>query len=137
MARDTVFCGDDELAYVRSRTPLADGATLDLDDSYRAAHLPLLHPEHPLVLSRMAGRPNLVDGRHPTEWSVVLPVDPDALEASPEMGELERRLRESSFGHKVAWELLPRRRNVLHATVCGDLGEGAPPAFDDAALWAL
>jgi len=70
---------------VRSRTPLVDGAPLDLDASYRAAHLPLLRPGHPLALS---------------------------------LG-------------------LPSPRKVLHATVCGGLGEGSPPAFDDAALRAL
>jgi hypothetical protein len=137
MAGETAFCEDDGLGYVRSRTPFVDGAPLGLDTSYRAAHLPLMRPRHPLALSHVPGRPHMVDGRHPTAWSVVLPVDADALEGSPVGRELERRLRESSFAHKVAWELLPRRREVLHATVCGGLGEGPPPAFDDAALRAL
>jgi hypothetical protein len=136
MARMT-FCGDDELGYLGSRTPLAEGAGMELDRSYRAVHLPLIRPESPLALPRAEGRERLVDGRHPTEWSVVLPVDPDALEASPAMGELERALRTASFADKIAWDLLPRRREVLHATVCGGYGESPAPQFDAATLAAL
>jgi hypothetical protein len=131
------FCGDDELGYLRSRTPLAPGAGMELDPSYRAVHLPLVRPGSPLALSRAEGRERLRDGRHPTEWSVVLPIDPDALEASAAIGELERELRESSVGAKIAWDLLPRRRGVLHATVCGGYGESPAPEFGRAALGAL
>jgi hypothetical protein len=131
------YCGDEGLGYLRSRTPFAAGAGLRLDESYRAVHLPLVRPESSLALPGIPERPDLVDGRHPTEWSVVLPVDPDALDASPEMAGLERRLRESSFAAKIAWDLLPRRRDVLHATVCGGYGAGPAPRFDDATPAAL
>jgi hypothetical protein len=132
-----IYCGDEGLGYLRSRTPLAAGAGLELDPSYRAVHLPLVRPESPLALPGTPERPDLANGRHPTEWSVVLPVDPDALDASPAMAALERRLRESSFAGKIAWDLLPRRRDVLHATVCGGFGAGPPPQFDRAAPAAL
>jgi hypothetical protein len=131
------FRGDDELGYLRSRTPLGEGEGMKLDQSYRAVHLPLVAPGSPLALPHLPGRPKLVAGRHPTEWSVVLPIDPDALEASAAMGELERELRASSFADKIAWDLLPRRRDVLHATVCGGYGESPAPEFDPATLAAL
>jgi hypothetical protein len=127
LAGPTAFCGDDELGYLRSRTPLDEGTGLELDRSYRAVHLPLIRPESPLALPNLPGRPKLADGRHPTEWSVVLPVDPGGLEASAPMAELERELREASFADKIAWDLLPRRREVLHATVSGGYGESPPP----------
>jgi hypothetical protein len=136
MGRVRSTCEDDTLGYLRSRTRLAAGEPLELDASYRLAHLPLVRPGHPLAISRTPGRPYL-DGRHGTAWSVVLAVDPDALARSEAMARLEGALRDSPFADKIAWDLLPRRRDVLHATVCGGFGEGPPPVIDEAALRGL
>jgi hypothetical protein len=136
MAVDPAFREDVNLGYERSRTRFADGGPLHLDDSYRVAHLPLIRPGHPLAIARTAGRPH-VNGKHATAWSVVLPIDPDALGHSPAMRALEQELRESPFAQKIAWDLLPRRRDRLHATVCGGLGDGPPPVIDDTALRSL
>jgi hypothetical protein len=130
------ICDDDALGYIRSRTRLAPGEPLELDASYRLAHLPLVRPGHPLAISRAPGRPYL-DGRHGTGWSVVLAVDPETLARSAAMAELEGTLRDSPLADKIAWDLLPRRREVLHATICGGFGEGPPPAIEERAMWAL
>lgn len=131
------FADDAELGYLRSRTRFAPGEPLRLDESYRLAHLPLLRPEHPAVIREAEGRPHR-DGVHERLWSVVLPIDAEELEAaSPPMQELEAALRRAPFADKIAWDLLPRRRNVLHATVCGGLGAGPPPSIDEERLAAL
>jgi hypothetical protein len=133
---DPVFCEEETLGYASNRTRFEEGAPLRLDDSYRLAHLPLLRPGHPRALRSAPGRPYM-DGTHETMWSVVLPVDAEALERSAPMRELEAELRAAPFAEKIAWDLLPRRRDVLHATVCGGMGSGPPPLPDERTLDAL
>jgi hypothetical protein len=123
---DPAFCDDATLGYLANRTRLAAGEPLRLDESYRLAHLPLVRPGHPRAIRRAPGRPYM-DGTHETMWSVVLPVDADALERAAPLRELESELRAAPFAGKIAWDLLPRRRAVLHATVCGGMGSGPPP----------
>jgi len=130
----TPFCGDDELGYRRSRTRFAAGAGLALDRAYRLAHLPLVAPDHPDVVPE-GGYYRM--GAHERAFSVVLPVPADALEASPAYRALDRALRASSLAGKIAWSLPPRRRDRLHATLCGGLGLGRPPVLDAAARRAL
>jgi len=121
------FCDDAELGYDRSRTRLAAGQALALDESYRLAHLPLIAPDHPDVIPARDG--TFYDrGRHPKVFSLALPVPWRDLSASPAFRELERELRAAPFAPKIAWDLTERRRDRLHATVCGSLAVG-----DDAA----
>ncbi|TXL69829.1 hypothetical protein FHP25_37380 [Vineibacter terrae] len=129
------FCTDDELAYRRSRTRFEPGAGMPLDDAYRLAHLPLVAPAHPRVIAARDGT-SYAMGRHPRAYSLVLPVAADALEASPAYQALDAALRAAPFAHKVAWHILDRRRDRLHATVCGALGLEQPPVLD-AVLAAL
>jgi hypothetical protein len=137
MATAPVFAGDEALGYIVNRTAFEPGDALRLDHSYRLAHLPLLRPEHPRAIRRAEGRAYL-DGVHETMWSVVLPVDPDRLERSAAMRELEAELRGAPFAAKIAWDLLARRRGILHATVCGGIGAGDRPlTFGREALAAL
>jgi hypothetical protein len=76
------FCSDDALAYKRSRTRFEAGLGMPLDDAYRLAHLPLVAPSDPRVIAAKDG--TLYDmGRHPTAYSIVLPISASALEASP------------------------------------------------------
>jgi hypothetical protein len=100
------FCEDGELGYRRSLTDFS--TPLLLDESYRLAHLPLVAAGHPRIIARRDGAFYEM-GRHPTVFSLVLPVADGA--------------------GKIAWDLLPRRRERLHATVCGSLGIGKPPAI--------
>lgn len=105
-----------------------------LDQAYRLAHLPLVRPAHPGSIAE--GRPYL-HGKHHTAWSVVLPVDAGALEQSAAMRDLHGELRAAPFADKIAWDLLPRRRDRLHATLVGGMGIGDVPAIEDVALRAL
>lgn len=129
-----IFCDDATLGYRRSLTDFS--APLRLDDSYRLAHLPLVAPAHPGVIARREGKFYEM-GRHPRVFSLVLPVDDGALRASPVFLALEDELRASPFAGKVAWEILLKRRDRLHATVCGSLGIEEAPATAQATREAL
>jgi len=129
-----VFCEDSKLGYRRSLTDFA--APLLLDDSYRTAHLPLVAPEHPRVIARREDGFYEM-GRHARVFSLVLPVEDEALRASPAFLGLEDELRATPFAAKIAWEVLPKRRDRLHATVCGSLGLGEPAAIPQQTRAAL
>ncbi|WP_336812974.1 hypothetical protein [Bosea sp. MMO-172] len=124
--RSISFCEDGELGYRRSLTDLT--TPLTLDESYRLAHLPLVAPEHPGVIARREDKFYEM-GRHPAVYSLVLPVEDDALRASPAFLTLEGELKAASFAHKIAWNILPKRQDRLHATVCGSLSLAEPPAI--------
>ncbi len=126
-----LFCGDDELGYLRSRTRFAAGEGLALDDLYRLAHLPLVAPRHPRVVARREGTP-YESGRHKPIFSLVLPVPGDALNRSAAYRKLTRELQASPFAPKIAWRLIERREKKLHATLCGSLATGEQaPTLDD------
>jgi hypothetical protein len=124
------FLGDDELGYVRSRTRFCDGAGLALDDSYRLTHLPLIAPDHPRIIASKPGAIHTM-GRHERNFSLVLPVYADQLHQSPAYRALEAELRAAPCGHKIAWDLLPRRQARLHATICNTLSFHEPPKLSD------
>lgn len=120
-------CPDDRFGYLRSRTPFEPGFALRLDESYRLAHLPLVAPEHPGVIERQDGK-FYESGRHPAVHSLVIPVPYAALAASEAYRELDAELRAASFAPKLAWDIEMRRRDRLHATLCGSLAvDPAPP----------
>jgi hypothetical protein len=127
-----LFCDDRELGYLRSRTPFVPGEGVMLDEAYRLAHLPLVAPRHPRVFVRQEGK-DYEMGRHERVWSLVAPVTAEALVASPAFRELEAELESAPFARKIAWDMLPRRRDKLHATICGSLraGEAAPSITDE------
>jgi hypothetical protein len=127
------FCGDDDLGYDRSRTRVAAGQGLQLDEAYRLAHLPLIAPEHPDAIAARDGA-SYVRGRHPKVYSLVLPIPWPALSASSAFRELEGDLRASLFASKIAWEVMEQRRDRLHATICGSLsvGQDTPPQITKA-----
>jgi hypothetical protein len=127
-----VLCDDSELGYLASRTRFVEGQSLRLDDSYRLAHLPLVAPRHPGVIARRDGKP-YDRGRHPPVGSLSLPVSGDALHRSPTATGLDDELRRSPLAAKVAWHILPQRRDRLHATLCGSLAAGPTPAAIGAA----
>jgi hypothetical protein len=120
-----LFCTDDALAYERSRTRFEPGHGMRLDEAYRLAHLPLVAPYDPRVIAARHGTPYDM-GRHPTAYSVVLPIPALTLEASPSYQALDAELRGAPFAHKVAWHVIDQRRERLHATVCGGLGPDMP-----------
>lgn len=124
------FCSDDELGYERSRTRFTPGAGLALDEAYRLAHLPLVAPDHPRVIPARDGTTYRM-GRHARMFSLVLPIPGDALRRSEAYRDLERELRASPGAVKIAWDLLERRQDKLHATICGGLALGEPPTIDE------
>jgi hypothetical protein len=131
------FCADAELGYDRSRTIFKAGEGLRLDEPYRLAHLPLVNPRHPDVIASVPGKA-YVRGLHQRIHSLVLPVAMEALRASQAFRALDAEIGSSAFASKVAWDVMERRKNKLHATIAGSLGEGdAPPAIAAEALEAL
>lgn len=125
-----IFCSDCDLGYLRSRTGFAPGEKLRLDEAYRLAHLPLVAPDHPDVIRSRPGATYRM-GRHERIFSLVMPVPPDALEGSLAYRELEADLRNAPFTDKIAWDLLAKRRERLHATVCGSLSKDVPSRVSD------
>ncbi|MEE1654654.1 hypothetical protein VB618_00475 [Microvirga sp. CF3062] len=125
----SLFCQDSELGYERSRTQFASGEGLILDETYRLAHLPLVAPDHPRVIRAREGS-SYDMGRHERVFSLVLPISGDLLFGTPAYRELNEALREAPFAHKIAWDLLERRKDKLHATICGSLSTGEPHVLD-------
>lgn len=128
----TEFCQDDELGYERSRTRFVLGAGLALDEAYRLAHLPLVAPDHPRVITTRDGTTYRM-GRHARVVSLALPVPGDALRRSDAFLALEDEIRAAPFAGKIAWSLLDRRHDRLHATICNALtvGEETPLPLDE------
>jgi hypothetical protein len=133
---DRTFCRDDEVGYLGSRTLVAPGEALRLDETYRVAHLPLVAPRDPRVVPQSEDGYYRM-GRHDRTYSVVLPIPAEALFASAAYRALDAEMREAPFARKIAWPLLPRRRNRLHATLCSNLSIGKPPVIAGASLDAL
>jgi hypothetical protein len=117
------FCTDSELGYDRSRSIFTPGKAFRLDDSYRLAHLPLVNPSHPDVIARAPGKSYNM-GLHPRIHSLVLPVSAADLAASAAFQRLESEIRRSILAPKIAWDIVARRQDKLHATIAGSLKEG-------------
>ncbi|WP_425065642.1 hypothetical protein [Reyranella sp.] len=124
------FCSDAELGYERNRTRFVPGEKLQLDEAYRLAHLPLIAPDHADVISSRPGATYRM-GRHERIFSLVLPIPPDELEKSAAYRELDGELRQLPFANKIAWDLLPKRGDKLHATICGSLSKDVPYHVSD------
>lgn len=129
------FCADGELGYRRSLTDFAPGP-LTMDEPYRLAHLPLVAPDHPRVIARQEGR-SYEMGVHPRIFSLVLPVDGALLADSGPFQRLDAEIRAAPFAAKIAWDILPRRSERLHATLCGTLSTGDAPTIKDSTRQAL
>jgi hypothetical protein len=115
---DVEFCSDSDLGYERSRTRFVPGEGLSLDERYRLAHLPLVAPGHPAIIPTRAGT-DYNHGRHSRVSSLVVPVPWRDLFAANSFRKLEHDLKMSALAPKIAWDLVERRRERLHATLCG------------------
>lgn len=127
------FAVDAEMPYATVRTRFSPGEGLRLDEPYRRAHLPLIAPEHPDVIADGGGYRM---GVHAPGYSLVLPIDAEALAESPAYRDLEAALKAAPFAAKIAWDLLPKRAARLHATIAGNLEvtDGRLPEPQRAAL---
>jgi hypothetical protein len=111
------------LNYASSRRLFRPGETLDFDTSYRLTHLPLVAPRHPAVI-REAPDQDYRNGQYvKPRYSLVIPVRPESLTASPAFQAMEREMRTASFASKIAWNLCERRASKLHASIVNDLSE--------------
>lgn len=118
------FATDAEMAYAESRTRIAPGEAFQMDQLYRLAQLPLVAPAHPDVITEGTGYRM---GIHAPVHSLVLMIDGAALEATGEYQALIAALRAAPFSGKIAWDVLARRKDRLHATLCGNFD--APDGF--------
>ncbi len=108
-----------------------------LDESYRLAHLPLVNPGHPDVIARAPGK-SYDMGVHQRIHSLVLPLPAQELATSAAFRKLDDTIRRSSFSSKIAWDIVARRADRLHATIAGSLGEGeSVPLLPSRALAGL
>jgi hypothetical protein len=123
---EVLLCDDNSLGYRRSQTPLVDDKALQLDTSYRLAHLPLVNPAHPDLINEDASK-GYVMGRHQPSYSLVLPIPASLLEQSEAYQEMQEALQQSPLARKLAWDILPLRREKLHATLCGGVGAVISP----------
>lgn len=128
---EIVFCDDSQLGYERSRKRFSPSEPFTLDAAYRLAHLPLVAPHHPDVIAIREGK-NYAMGRHAPMFSVVIPIPAAIIFESEPYRALESELRHSRFGAKVSWEIVERRRNKLHATICASVSLDEPPVITDA-----
>jgi hypothetical protein len=118
------------LRYAESRHRFVPGEGFALGDDYRLAHLPLIAPDHPRAISRIAGK-DYVDGHYTTpRHALVVHVPAEALDASPVFREIEAALKASAAGPKIAWATHAKRRAVLHATLAGPVDTATTLAFE-------
>jgi len=116
-----LFADDNLLGYGNAYRTFSDGEWLILDANYRRAHLPLVNPWHSDVI---AVDEDYRDGRYEaTRYSLVLPVSDKRLRQTPPFSAIEQALMNASFSGKVAWDLLDKRKNLLHATISSGLGQ--------------
>ncbi|MGK3131588.1 hypothetical protein ACCW76_20615 [Pantoea sp. C8B4] len=114
-----IFTDDKILGYGSSHQVFSAGDELVLDKNYRRAHLPLVNSSHPDVI---ASDEDYCMGTYNTHrHSIVLPVSDERLRQTSTFIEIEKALRTASFASKIAWDLLEKRKNLLHATISSGL----------------
>jgi len=101
------FCEDSQLSYDKSRTEFTDGRGLNFDDAYRLAHLPLVAPDHPLVIPSKPGT-GYSHGVHELVFSMAMPIFADELFLSKPFIALYEEIYASKFAHKLSWDVFSR-----------------------------
>ena len=127
---DTIFCDDRQLSYDKFRTAIVEGQGITFDNSYRLAHLPLVAPDHPLVIPTKLGT-TYNNGVHDSTYSIVIPVTIGELSSSEHFNKLFSEVKFSRFADKLAWDTYAQRENKLHATVCGSISTGDSPGIEN------
>ncbi|WP_395448447.1 hypothetical protein ACHMW7_27000 [Aminobacter sp. UC22_36] len=125
------------MAYDASRRIFSPGEALTLDDAYRLAHLPLVAPGHPTIISAKDGTDYRNGTYETSRHSLVVPVDAGQLARSETFRQFEAELRSFSFSDKIAWQVGRERVGKLHATVVGGLSERDFARCADAAATTL
>jgi hypothetical protein len=117
------YCDDAVMAYRASRKNFQPGERIVFDESYRLAHLPLVNPDHPAVISQVEGRDYLNGRYEKARHALVIPVAAEALQQSEGFQALDHAMRSARFAPKIAWDLCERRRSKLHATLASGFAE--------------
>jgi hypothetical protein len=118
----TTFVASDALDYGKNRFRFEDGAALTLDAAYLANQLPLLRDEPSARYE-------------PSRRSVVTFFPPALFDESEACRDMMALLRAAAIAPKVDWAMFERRRELLHATICGRVeqrmsGDEAIARFD-------
>jgi hypothetical protein len=118
------YCDDEMMAYRSARKRFQPGERVVFDEGYRLAHLPLVNPEHPAVISEIDGRDYRNGTYEKTRYALVMPIPGKAFQESSLVQQLELAMKSSGFAPKIAWELGELRRSKLHATLASGISEG-------------
>lgn len=117
------YCDDAMMAYRSSRKNFRPGERVVFDEPYRLAHLPLVNPEHPAVISQVEGRDYLNGRYEKARHALVIPIAADVFQQSEPFQALDHAMRTARFAPKIAWDLCERRRSRMHATLAGGFAE--------------
>lgn len=117
------YCDDAMMAYRASRKNFRPGEYIVFDEPYRLAHLPLVNPEHPAVISQLEGRDYLNGHYEKARHALVIPIAAETFLQSEPFQALDHAMHSARFAPKIAWDLCERRRSRLHATLAGGFAE--------------
>lgn len=117
------YCDDAMMAYEASRKNFRPGERIVFDEPYRLAHLPLVNPEHPAVISQVEGRDYLNGRYEKARHALVIPIAADFFQQSEAFQALDHAMRSARFAPKIAWDICERRRSRLHATLASGFAE--------------
>ncbi|WOH68311.1 hypothetical protein [Bradyrhizobium sp. BWA-3-5] len=111
------------MAYRSGRKIFRPGDRVVFDEGYRLAHLPLVNPGHPAVISEVDER-DYRNGRYETaRHALVMPIAAEVFAESAPLGALEHVMKSARFAPKIAWEIGERRRARVHATLASGMPE--------------
>jgi hypothetical protein len=113
------YCDDSMMAYQSNRKTYQSGGRVVFDDGYRLAHLPLVNPEHPAVVSQVDGRDYRNGIYEKARYALVMPIAAEVFLQSEPVRAIEQAMKSARFAPKIAWQLCERRRTRLHATLAG------------------
>ena len=116
-----IITDDKILGYGNSYQIFSAGDKLVLEKYYRRAHLPLVNSSHPDVI--VSDEDYCMGTYNTHRRSIVLPISDERLRQTTTFIEIEKALRNASFTNKIAWDLLEKRKNLLHATISSGLND--------------
>ncbi|WFU19092.1 hypothetical protein [Bradyrhizobium sp. CB3481] len=119
----TTYCDEEMMAYRSGQKVYRPGDCIAFDDGYRLAHLPLVNPGHPAVISEADGRDYRNGTYEKARHALVMPIAADVFAQSAPFGAIEQAMRSARFAPKIAWEIGERRRSRLHATLVSGMSE--------------
>ena len=117
------YCDETMMAYRSARKIFQPGECVVFDEGYRLAHLPLVNPGHPAIISEIDGRDYRSGTYDKARYALVMPIAGELFLKSDMVQTLERAMKSSGFAAKIAWEVCERRRSKLHATLASGLLE--------------